>query len=69
MRSSQLTNSETTRYKWKNLKIENQDQDQLDALKSIVDRQTNVKFASEVMSSNKRGDGGNVGNKKRFIGN
>ena len=45
MRSSQLTSSETTRYKWKNLKI---NQDELDSIKHSVDRQTNTKFAMEV---------------------
>ncbi|CAG8738285.1 2016_t:CDS:2, partial [Cetraspora pellucida] len=45
MRSSQLTSSETTRYKWKHLKI---NQDELETIKNSVDRQTNVKFASEV---------------------
>ncbi|CAG8558273.1 11893_t:CDS:10 [Diversispora eburnea] len=53
LRSSQLTSSETTRYKWKNLKMENRDQDQLEEVKNIVDRQTNVKFASEFLTSNK----------------
>ncbi|RIA90793.1 hypothetical protein C1645_737622 [Glomus cerebriforme] len=45
MRSSQLASSETTRYKWKNLKI---NQDEIDSIKHSVDRQTNTNFAMEV---------------------
>ncbi|GBB92547.1 hypothetical protein RclHR1_20200003 [Rhizophagus clarus] len=45
IRSSQLTSSETTRYKWKNLKI---NQDEIDTIKHSVDRQTNTNFAMEV---------------------
>ncbi|CAG8541789.1 14609_t:CDS:2 [Racocetra fulgida] len=48
MRSSQLTSSETTRYKWKHLKVNQHELDELDTIKHSVDRQTNVKFASEV---------------------
>ncbi|CAG8768536.1 30366_t:CDS:2, partial [Racocetra persica] len=48
MRSSQLTSSETTRYKWKHLKVNQHELDELDTIKHSVDRQTNVKFATEV---------------------
>ena len=34
-----------TRYRWKNLKI---NQDEIDTVKSSVDRQTNTNFAMEV---------------------
>ncbi|CAI2172621.1 3920_t:CDS:2 [Funneliformis geosporum] len=53
IRSSQLMNSETTRYKWKNLKI---NQDELDSLKHSVDRQTNTKFAMEVQMRSGKND-------------
>ncbi|CAG8653990.1 9279_t:CDS:2 [Funneliformis caledonium] len=51
----------TTRYKWKNLKI---NQDELDSLKHSIDRQTNTKFAMEVQMRSGKTDQIN----KRTIG-
>ena len=59
MRSSQLTSSETTRYKW-NLKV---NQDEIDSVKHSVDRQTNTNFAMEVQIRS-----GNSSKSKRSIG-
>ena len=64
MRSSQLTSSETTRYKWKNLKV---NQDEIDSIKNSVDRQTNTNFAMEVQM--RSGNNSNSNQKsKRSIG-
>ncbi|CAG8636844.1 11550_t:CDS:2 [Acaulospora colombiana] len=52
MRSLQFASSEKTRYKWKNLKIE---QDKLEDVKNTVDRQTNIKFAAEVHERSRGG--------------
>ncbi|CAJ0764875.1 9486_t:CDS:2 [Entrophospora sp. SA101] len=64
MRSSQLTNSEGTRYKW-NINV---NQDELDVIKNSVDRQTNVKFVTEVQMRSTNNRSNDESRSSRVIG-